>query len=87
MPLNSPEPLESIARLAAALGDRALIGAGTVLDPSDVARVRDAGGRLIVSPNTDAAVIQRRRAPAWFRCPAISRRPRRSRRSAPARTG
>ena len=58
VPLNSPRPLESIARLAASYGDRALIGAGTVLSPEDVARVRDAGGRLIVSPNTHEPVIE-----------------------------
>jgi 2-dehydro-3-deoxyphosphogalactonate aldolase len=57
VPLNSPEPFKSIRRLVARLGDRALIGAGTVLDPIDVARVADEGGRLIVSPNTDVAVI------------------------------
>lgn len=57
VPLNSPDPLDSIARLGKRLGDRALIGAGTVLDPADVARVRQAGGRLIVSPSTDVDVI------------------------------
>jgi len=57
VPLNSPDPLRSIERLAAAFGDQATIGAGTVLDPADVARVRDAGGRIVVSPNTDPAVI------------------------------
>jgi 2-dehydro-3-deoxyphosphogalactonate aldolase len=58
VPLNSPDPFDSIARLARTLGDRALVGAGTVLDPADVARVRDAGGRIIVSPNTYARVIE-----------------------------
>ncbi len=57
VPLNSPNPFESIRRLAARLGQRALVGAGTVLDPADIARVETAGGRLIVSPNTNPAVI------------------------------
>ena len=58
VPLNSPDPLRSIRKLAASLGDRALIGAGTVLDPAQVEQVKDAGGRLIVSPSTDPAVIR-----------------------------
>ncbi|MFL6722119.1 MAG: 2-dehydro-3-deoxy-6-phosphogalactonate aldolase [Sphingomonas sp.] len=57
VPLNSPDPLASIERLAARFGERALVGAGTVLDPADVARVRDAGGRIIVSPDTNIQVI------------------------------
>lgn len=57
VPLNSPEPLKSIERLAESLGDRALVGAGTVLKPHQVADVRAAGGHLIVSPNTDRDVI------------------------------
>jgi 2-dehydro-3-deoxyphosphogalactonate aldolase len=57
VPLNSPDPLESIRRLAAAFGDRALIGAGTVLDVDQVGQVAEAGGRIIVSPSTDAEVI------------------------------
>lgn len=58
VPLNSPEPLASIERLAKRFGEEALIGAGTVLDPEDVMRVASAGGRIIVSPSTDAAVIR-----------------------------
>lgn len=61
VPLNSPEPLRSIERLAQAFGAEALIGAGTVTDPDDVARIRDAGGRLIVMPHSDGAVIRRAR--------------------------
>ena len=57
VPLNSPEPLRSIELLATKFGERALVGAGTVLDPADVERVRDAGGRLIVSPDTNPEVI------------------------------
>jgi 2-dehydro-3-deoxyphosphogalactonate aldolase len=57
VPLNSPRPLESIGILARVLGNRALIGAGTVLDPADVTRVAEVGGRLVVSPNTNSEVI------------------------------
>lgn len=57
VPLNSPQPFESIARLARRLDGRAVVGAGTVLDAAEVAAVAQAGGRLVVSPNTDAAVI------------------------------
>jgi 2-dehydro-3-deoxyphosphogalactonate aldolase len=58
VPLNSPDPFTSIERLARRFGDEALIGAGTVLDPDDVKRTARAGGRIIVSPSTDAAVIR-----------------------------
>ena len=58
VPLNSPEALRSIARLSQRLGDAAIVGAGTVLTTDEVAQVRDAGGTLIVSPNTDPAVIE-----------------------------
>lgn len=57
VPLNSPDPLDSIVRLARRFGEDALIGAGTVLTPADVTRVAEAGGRLIVSPGTDPQVI------------------------------
>jgi 2-dehydro-3-deoxyphosphogalactonate aldolase len=58
VPLNSPEPLESIRIIAEKFGARALVGGGTVLDPSRVDEVARAGGRLIVSPNTNRAVIE-----------------------------
>ena len=57
VPLNSPDPLRSIELLARRLGDRALVGAGTVLTTEDVRRVKDAGGRIIVSPATNTEVI------------------------------
>ncbi len=58
VPLNSPDPFSSIAKLADAFGDTAMIGAGTVLDPADVPRIADAGGRLVVMPHSDTAVIR-----------------------------
>lgn len=58
VPLNSPRPLESIAILVQAFGARALVGAGTVLRMDDVARVRDVGGRLIVMPHGETAIIR-----------------------------
>lgn len=58
VPLNSPDPLESIRRLVDAFGDRAVIGAGTVLTPAQVRDVHAAGGQLIVSPNCRPAVIE-----------------------------
>lgn len=58
VPLNSPDPIDSIARLQAMSG-RMIWGAGTVLWPEQVDAVVDAGGTIIVSPNTDTAVIRR----------------------------
>ncbi|WP_447556012.1 2-dehydro-3-deoxy-6-phosphogalactonate aldolase [Vreelandella sp. EE22] len=58
VPLNSPEPLESIEYLANTFGEQAVIGAGTVLTPAQARDVHAAGGRLIVSPNCRPAVIE-----------------------------
>jgi 2-dehydro-3-deoxyphosphogalactonate aldolase len=57
VPLNSPEPLVSIERLSSDAPQDVLVGAGTVLNPSAVHAAATAGARLIVAPNTDAAVI------------------------------
>lgn len=59
VPLNSPDPFDSIAKLCTEFGERCLCGAGTVLDPDEVDAVHRAGARLVVTPNTDPAVIQR----------------------------
>lgn len=72
VPLNSPRPLESIARLAEAVGDRMLIGAGTVIDPDDTDRVVAAGGRLIVMPHAHAAVVERAKAAGAITVPGFA---------------
>ena len=69
VPLNSPEPLNSIARLAAKFGDRMLVGGGTVFTPANVADVHAAGGRLIVSPNSNREVIAATAAAGLVSCP------------------
>jgi 2-dehydro-3-deoxyphosphogalactonate aldolase len=69
VPLNSPDPLKSIERLAKSLGDRALVGAGTVLQPRQVAEVQAAGGQLIVSPNTNIDVVAATAAAGLVSCP------------------
>jgi len=71
VPLNSPSPFESIERLAARHGTHALIGAGTVLEASDVARVTDAGGRLMVAPNFDADVVRAATAAGLAALPGV----------------
>ena len=59
IPLNSPDPFRSIALLVREFGDSILVGAGTVLNVADVDRLNDVGGRLLVSPNIDHAVMER----------------------------
>lgn len=59
IPLNSPDPFASIEAMAKRHGDTTLIGAGTVLDVASVDRLADAGGKLLVSPNVNAAVLAR----------------------------
>ena len=71
VPLNSPEPFDSIARLIAAFGDRALIGAGTVLDPEQVARLAGMGARLVVSPDANPEVIAATRAAGMESWPGV----------------
>jgi len=58
VPLNSPQPLDSIARLAREFGDRLLIGAGTVVTETQVAEIAEAGGRLVVTPHATPDVVR-----------------------------
>jgi 2-dehydro-3-deoxyphosphogalactonate aldolase len=71
VPLNSPEPFESIKRLAARHSARALVGAGTVLEAGDVARVAQGGGKLIVAPNFDADVVRAAKAADLAALPGV----------------
>ena len=72
VPLNSPEPLASIRRLAEAFGDRARIGAGTVLTVEQVRDVAAAGGTLVVSPNANPAVIRATKAAGLWSAPGVA---------------
>lgn len=71
VPLNSPRPFDSIERLVRRFGRDCLIGAGTVLSADDCARVADAGGRLMVAPNVDAAVLTAARARRMVTMPGV----------------
>ena len=71
VPLNSPTPFDSITAMKNAVGDTAVIGAGTVLSTDDVGRVRDAGGELIVSPNCDQRVIMATKAAGMASWPGV----------------
>jgi 2-dehydro-3-deoxyphosphogalactonate aldolase len=70
--LNSPQPFDSIRRLADSHGSRCLVGAGTVIEVADVARVRDAGGRLIVMPHADTAVIREAKSLGMVCLPGVA---------------
>lgn len=72
VPFNSPEPLDSIARLARLCGTRAVVGAGTVLRVADVKRVQEAGGTMIISPNTNLDVIRASAAAGLVSLPGIA---------------
>lgn len=72
VPLNSPRPFDSIGVLAKEFGARAIIGAGTVLRPDEVARVSDAGGRLIVMPHSDPRMIAEAKAQGLLCLPGVA---------------
>ena len=71
VPLNSPDPIESIARLARRFAGRLLVGAGTVMSAAQVAMVGDAGGRLVVTPHADATVVSAARARGMVAVPGF----------------
>ena len=72
VPLNSPQPVDSIRRLAAEFGRDVLVGAGTVTAPAQVADVAMAGGRIIVMPHADATVIRAAKTTGLFCTPGIA---------------
>lgn len=72
VPMNSPEPLDSIARLARTLAGRAVVGAGTVLTIDAVADVAAAGGTMIISPNANTRVIAETAARGLVSLPGIA---------------
>ena len=72
VPLNSPRPFESIRLLASACGEQCLVGAGTVLAVADVARVRDAGGKVVVMPHADTAVIREAKGMGMVCVPGVA---------------
>ncbi|KRE89322.1 2-dehydro-3-deoxy-6-phosphogalactonate aldolase [Frateuria sp. Soil773] len=72
VPLNSPQPLDSIRALAAALGDACLVGAGTVTGPAQAQDVAAAGGRLAVMPHADPAVIRAAKAAGLLCTPGVA---------------
>ena len=72
VPLNSPEPIESIRRLAKRFGGGMLVGAGTVMAPEQVQAVEAAGGRLIVTPHADARIVREAKRHRMFACPGFA---------------
>lgn len=72
VPLNSPDPFESLRRLALEFGDRLLCGAGTVLTPEDANRLAEAGGKIVVMPHADTAVIAAAKAAGLYCTPGIA---------------
>ena len=71
VPLNSPEPFDSIGRMVGEFGEHALIGAGTVLTVADVQRLKDVGGQLVVSPDCNPEVITATKSAGMLSYPGV----------------
>ena len=71
VPMNSPDPLESIGAIAKAYGDRMVVGAGTVMSEEIVNSIADVGGRLIVAPHFDPEVVKAAKARGMYCCPGV----------------
>ncbi|PIE65744.1 MAG: 2-dehydro-3-deoxy-6-phosphogalactonate aldolase [Desulfobacterales bacterium] len=72
VPLNSPDPYQSIELMANHFGDNALIGAGTVTEAAEVYNVKAAGGRLVVSPHCDPEIIRKTKAESMYSIPGAA---------------
>jgi len=72
VPMNSPSPCESIAKLADSFGDQTLVGAGTVIKVADVQAVKDAGGEIIIMPHSDVNVIKEAKRLGMYCVPGIA---------------
>ena len=72
VPLNSPNPIESIRRMVHELGDKALFGAGTVTDPDSIAAIKAAGGRVIISPHLNVDIVNLTKSSELFSIPGVA---------------
>ncbi len=72
VPLNSPDPFESVRRLVRQFGDRLLIGAGTVMTVQQVDQLAESGGRLVVTPHAADAVVRAAKRHGMIACPGIA---------------
>lgn len=71
VPLDAPQPMRSIATLVECIGDRALVGAGTVTEPDQLDRLAELGAKMVLSPHTDPALVRRARALGLLPIPGV----------------
>ena len=72
VPLNSPEPLESVRRLAQWAGPELIVGVGTVLTVEQVTQAKQAGAQIVLAPNADPAVIRQTKLLSMFSVPGVA---------------